>query len=422
MCNDRGLLGNLAHLFCETLYREENGDLQLPLRAAQTGTEKKFALTKAGKYFVVGCAISDFKTPLNAVNRTLRPNAARNFVVPSLLPMKNSEPQIAPEFYFARRHERLAKAWAPAHRGVCARRMEPRHAPLPANFTPVWPRNSTPKSWMRAATNGTPLTARARSPRNSVCAVSARCSFWTKAGKSPGSGNRGTAKKPRPAKSSPLSNRCKPKIKKVCRAVRFWPQRSPRARFWLWLRRALRPRRRARAALTRRPNGAIPNGVAANSYAPTDTIPVKLRVNGRAQTLQLEPRVALLDALREYMGLTGSKKGCDHGQCGACTVHVDGEAHLSCLTLAVRAQGHEITTIEGLSKGDELHPMQMAFIQNDAFQCGYCTPGQIMSATALVKEKRAQTDDEIREHMSGNLCRCAAYPNILAAVKAARNA
>ena len=170
------------------------------------------------------------------------------------------------------------------------------------------------------------------------------------------------------------------------------------------------------------PTGAVSNLSAANSYAPTDTIPVTLRVNGRAQTLQLEPRVALLDALREYMGLTGSKKGCDHGQCGACTVHVDGEAHLSCLTLAVRAQNHEITTIEGLSKGDELHPMQMAFIQNDAFQCGYCTPGQIMSATALVKEGRDKTDAEIREHMSGNLCRCAAYPNILAAVKAARNA
>ena len=170
------------------------------------------------------------------------------------------------------------------------------------------------------------------------------------------------------------------------------------------------------------PIGAVPNLSAANDYAKTDTIPVTLRVNGRAQTLQLEPRVALLDALREYIGLTGSKKGCDHGQCGACTVHVDGEAHLSCLTLAVRAQGREITTIEGLGKNGELHPMQLAFIENDAFQCGYCTPGQIMSATALVKENRAQSDAEIREHMSGNLCRCAAYPNILAAVKAVRQA
>ncbi len=170
------------------------------------------------------------------------------------------------------------------------------------------------------------------------------------------------------------------------------------------------------------PIGAVPNLSAANSYVKTDTIPVTLRVNGRAQTLQLEPRVALLDALREYMGLTGSKKGCDHGQCGACTVHVDGEAHLSCLTLAVRAQNREITTIEGLAQNGELHPMQLAFIENDAFQCGYCTSGQIMSATALIKSKRAGSDDEIREHMSGNLCRCAAYPNILAAVKAARDA
>jgi len=170
------------------------------------------------------------------------------------------------------------------------------------------------------------------------------------------------------------------------------------------------------------PIEAIPNGSAANSYAKTGTIPITLRVNGKTQTLQLEPRVALLDALREYMGLTGSKKGCDHGQCGACTIHVDGEAHLSCLTLAVRAQGREITTIEGLSQNGELHPMQLAFIENDAFQCGYCTPGQIMSATALVKEGRDKSDAEIREHMSGNLCRCAAYPNILAAVKAARDA
>ncbi len=170
------------------------------------------------------------------------------------------------------------------------------------------------------------------------------------------------------------------------------------------------------------PTGAVPNLSAANSYTKTNTIPITLRVNGKAQTLQLEPRVALLDALREYMGLTGSKKGCDHGQCGACTVHVDGERHLSCLTLAVRAQGHEITTIEGLSRNGELHPMQLAFIENDAFQCGYCTPGQIMSATALIKENRAQTDAEIRESMSGNLCRCAAYPNILAAVKAVREA
>lgn len=157
-----------------------------------------------------------------------------------------------------------------------------------------------------------------------------------------------------------------------------------------------------------------------HAYDKADTIAVQLRVNGKARTLQIEPRVALLDALREYIGLTGSKKGCDHGQCGACTVHVDGERQLSCLMLAVMAQGREITTIEGLAKGDELHPMQLAFVQNDAFQCGYCTPGQIMSAVALQKEGGDGSDAEIREGMSGNLCRCAAYPNIVAAIKAAR--
>ena len=156
------------------------------------------------------------------------------------------------------------------------------------------------------------------------------------------------------------------------------------------------------------------------TYDKTDTIAVGLRVNGQARTLQIESRVALLDALREYLGLTGTKKGCDHGQCGACTVHVDGERQLSCLMLAVMAQGREITTIEGLARGDELHPMQLAFVQNDAFQCGYCTPGQIMSAVALQKEGGDTSDAEIREGMSGNLCRCAAYPNILAAIQSER--
>ena len=154
-----------------------------------------------------------------------------------------------------------------------------------------------------------------------------------------------------------------------------------------------------------------------HAYSKEGTIPVQLRVNGKVRTLQIEPRVALLDALREYLGLTGSKKGCDHGQCGACTVHVDGERQLSCLTLAVMAQGREITTIEGLAQGDNLHPMQTAFVRNDAFQCGYCTPGQIMSAIALQKEGGDATDAEIREGMSGNLCRCAAYPNIVAAIR-----
>jgi xanthine dehydrogenase YagT iron-sulfur-binding subunit len=147
---------------------------------------------------------------------------------------------------------------------------------------------------------------------------------------------------------------------------------------------------------------------------------VTLTVNGRQHRMQLDYRTSLLDALRDHAGLTGSKKGCDHGQCGACTVHVDGRRVLSCLTLAVSAQGKPITTIEGLAKGDELHPMQVAFIDQDALQCGYCTPGQIMSAVACVQEGHARTDADIREYMSGNLCRCAAYPHIVAAIKQAR--
>ena len=147
------------------------------------------------------------------------------------------------------------------------------------------------------------------------------------------------------------------------------------------------------------------------------TMNVKLRVNNSQHTLQIEPRVSLLDALREYIGLTGTKKGCDHGQCGACTVLIDGRRVNSCLTLAVMQEGTEITTIEGLAKGDELHPMQAAFIKHDGFQCGYCTPGQICSAVALVSEGHAKTDDEVRELMSGNICRCGAYPNIVAAIQ-----
>ncbi|MVN77518.1 2Fe-2S iron-sulfur cluster binding domain-containing protein [Hymenobacter sp. HMF4947] len=142
-----------------------------------------------------------------------------------------------------------------------------------------------------------------------------------------------------------------------------------------------------------------------------------LRINGQVRTVRAEPRVTLLDALRERLDLTGTKKGCDHGQCGACTVHIDGQRVNSCLTLAVMAQGKEITTIEGLAKGDELHPMQEAFLKHDGFQCGYCTPGQIMSGVACVKEGHAKTDDQAREWMSGNLCRCGAYANILAAVR-----
>jgi xanthine dehydrogenase YagT iron-sulfur-binding subunit len=149
---------------------------------------------------------------------------------------------------------------------------------------------------------------------------------------------------------------------------------------------------------------------------------VTLTVNGEPRPLRIEPRVSLLDALREHLGLTGSKKGCDQGTCGACTVWVDGRRVLACLTLAVTCEGHEVTTIEGLSAGGELHPMQAAFIDKDAFQCGYCTPGQIMSAVALLDEGHAADDGQIREWMSGNICRCAAYPNIRAAIRAVRDA
>nr|WP_240807368.1 (2Fe-2S)-binding protein [Actinomadura geliboluensis] len=149
---------------------------------------------------------------------------------------------------------------------------------------------------------------------------------------------------------------------------------------------------------------------------------VVLTVNGRERPVRIEPRVSLLDALREHLGLTGSKKGCDQGTCGACTVWVDGRRVLACLTLAIACQGREVTTIEGLSDGDRLHPMQEAFIARDAFQCGYCTPGQIMSAVALLEEGRAADDGEIAEWMSGNLCRCTAYPNIRAAIRDVRDA
>jgi xanthine dehydrogenase YagT iron-sulfur-binding subunit len=146
-----------------------------------------------------------------------------------------------------------------------------------------------------------------------------------------------------------------------------------------------------------------------------------LNVNGRDHRLAIDPRTVLLDVLREHLHLTGTKKGCDQGQCGACTVHVDGARVLSCLTLALAAQGSEITTIEGLAGSDgALHPMQQAFIDQDGLQCGYCTPGQVMSAIACVHEGHASSDDEIREQMSGNLCRCGAYPNIVAAVRDAK--
>jgi xanthine dehydrogenase YagT iron-sulfur-binding subunit len=144
-----------------------------------------------------------------------------------------------------------------------------------------------------------------------------------------------------------------------------------------------------------------------------------LQINGHERSLTNEPRVTLLDALREQLALTGTKKGCDRGSCGACTVHVDGRRVNACLTLAARCEGRAITTIEGLARGDELHPVQAAFIRHDAFQCGYCTPGQIMSAAALIGEGHAGDADSIRAWMSGNICRCGAYPNIVDAVREA---
>jgi xanthine dehydrogenase YagT iron-sulfur-binding subunit len=147
-----------------------------------------------------------------------------------------------------------------------------------------------------------------------------------------------------------------------------------------------------------------------------EKIPLQIEVNGMAHKLSVEPRVTLLDLLREQLHLTGTKKGCDHGQCGACTVHVNGKRINSCLSLAVMNEGEKVTTIEGLANGDKLHPMQEAFIKHDGFQCGYCTPGQIMSAVACVNEGHANNEEEIKEFMSGNICRCGAYPNIVDAI------
>lgn len=155
---------------------------------------------------------------------------------------------------------------------------------------------------------------------------------------------------------------------------------------------------------------------------PPEPVTVNITINGASKTLTLDTRVTLLDALREKLMLPGTKKGCDHGQCGACTVLLDGRRINSCLHLAVMCEGSEITTIEGLAKGDQLHPMQEAFLKHDGFQCGYCTPGQICSAVGLVKEGHAKTDEEIKESMSGNICRCGAYQNIVAAIKEVQNA
>ncbi|RUV38847.1 MULTISPECIES: (2Fe-2S)-binding protein [unclassified Mesorhizobium] len=155
---------------------------------------------------------------------------------------------------------------------------------------------------------------------------------------------------------------------------------------------------------------------------PRDLSAVSMRINKQTYNLALDNRTSLLDALRDHVGLTGTKKGCDHGQCGACTVLIDGKRVLSCLSFAVMNQGREITTVEGLASAEgELHPVQQAFVDHDAFQCGYCTPGQIMSAIGCINEGHAGSEDDIREYMSGNLCRCAAYPNIVAAIVQARD-
>jgi len=152
-----------------------------------------------------------------------------------------------------------------------------------------------------------------------------------------------------------------------------------------------------------------------------ETVPVKMEINGVQKQLSVEPRTTMLDMLREQLDLTGTKKGCDYGQCGACTIHVNGQRVLSCLSLAVMHEGDSVTTIEGLAKGDQLHPMQEAFIKHDGFQCGYCTPGQIMSAVGCINEGHAENDADIREFMSGNICRCGAYPNIVNAIKEVKN-
>jgi xanthine dehydrogenase YagT iron-sulfur-binding subunit len=157
-----------------------------------------------------------------------------------------------------------------------------------------------------------------------------------------------------------------------------------------------------------------PNGAAVAAPA---KMPIALAINGIATRLEVAPWTTLLDALRDHLDLTGTKKGCDHGQCGACTVLVNGRRINSCLTLAVMQEGASVTTVEGLAKDGALHPLQQAFIEHDAFQCGYCTPGQICSGVGLIAEGRAKTADEIRELMSGNICRCGAYPNIVAAIQ-----
>lgn len=176
--------------------------------------------------------------------------------------------------------------------------------------------------------------------------------------------------------------------------------------------------------MLRREFASIPVDVAGTVESETlaqstsNVVSVRLTVNGKERNLSVEPRVTLLDALREHLDLTGTKKGCDHGQCGACTVHVEGRRVNACLSFAVMHEGQRITTIEGLAENDTLHPIQAAFIEHDALQCGYCTPGQVMSAAAVLNEPVEENDEAVREAMSGNICRCGAYPNIVAAVRA----
>ena len=173
------------------------------------------------------------------------------------------------------------------------------------------------------------------------------------------------------------------------------------------------------------PIAAQAAAIAAVAHAaadPDDLVSVRLKVNGKAQTLKVDPRTTLLDALRDHLQLTGTKKGCDHGQCGACTVHVNGRRVNSCLSLAAMHEGDEVTTLEGLGQPGNLHPMQQAFLEHDGYQCGYCTSGQIMSAVALMKEPCGPANADVKEAMSGNICRCGAYSNIVAAIQQVRKA
>ena len=189
-------------------------------------------------------------------------------------------------------------------------------------------------------------------------------------------------------------------------------------------RRAFLKQSSALAALTLTPPAAmtaVAQGLHEKVAVAFEQMPLHVNINGTARQLSIEPRVTLLDLLREQLHLTGTKKGCDHGQCGACTVHIDGQRVNSCLTLAMTTEGCTVTTIEGLADGGDsatarLHPMQEAFIKHDGFQCGYCTPGQIMSAVACIREGHANTPEEVREYMSGNICRCGAYANIVDAI------